>query len=68
MRSSKVLYGIRPSEMPKGFKEGLEMQLEGAKKRLQIVMKQSYKERDERLVIDINKAIEWNLKKLQELK
>ena len=67
MRSSKVLYGIRPSEMPKGFKEGLEMQLKGAKKRLQIVMKQSYKERDERLVIDINKAIEWNIKKLKEL-
>ena len=67
MRSSKVLYGIRPSEMHKGFKEGLEMQLEGAKKRLQIVMKQSYKERDERLVIDINKAIEWNTKKLKEL-
>ena len=67
MRSSKVLYGIKPSEMPKGFKEGLEMQLEGAKKRLQIVMAQSYKERDERLVIDINKAIEWNTSKLKEL-
>ena len=67
MRSSKVLYGIKPSEMPKGFKEGLEMQLEGAKKRLQIVMAQSYKERDERLVIDINKAIEWNTAKLKEL-
>ena len=68
MRSSKVLYGIRPNEMPKGFKEGLEMQLEGAKKRLRIVMAQSYKERDERLIIDINKAIEWNTKKLEELK
>ena len=67
MRSSKVLYGIRPCEMPKGFKEGLEMQLEGAKKRLQIVMAQSYKERDERLVIDISKAIEWNNAKLKEL-
>ena len=67
MRSSKVLYGIKPSEMPKGFKEGLEMQLEGAKKRLQIVMAQNYKERDERLVIDINKAIEWNTAKLKEL-
>lgn len=67
MRSSKVLYGIKPSEMPKGFKEGLEMQLEGAKKRLQIVMAQSYKERDERLVVDINKAIEWNNAKLKEL-
>ena len=53
--------------MPKGFKEGLEMKLRGAKKPLQIVMKQSYKERDERLVIDINKAIEWNIKKLLEL-
>lgn len=67
MRSLKVLYGIRPSEMPKGFKEGLEMQLEGAKKRLQIVMAQNYKERDERLVVDINKAIEWNTAKLKEL-
>lgn len=67
MRSSKVLYGIKPSEMPKGFKEGLEMQLEGAKKRLQIVMAQNYKERDERLVVDINKAIEWNTAKLKEL-
>ena len=67
MRSSKVLYGIRPSEKPEGFKKGIEMQLEGAKKRLRIVMEQSYKERDERLVIDINKAIEWNVKKLKEL-
>lgn len=67
-RSSKVLYGLRPSEMPEGFKKGLEMQLEGAKKRLRIIMEQGYTERDEKLVLDINRAIEWNEKKLKELR
>jgi hypothetical protein len=68
MRSSKVLYGLRPKVMPAGFKQGLKMQLEGAKKRLAIVMSQGYNERDEGLVIAINRAIEWNEEKLRELK
>ena len=67
MRTSKELYGIDPKNMPDGFKQGLQMQLDGAKQRLREIMHQGYMERDERLVLDINKAIEWNERKLEEL-
>lgn len=67
MRSSKVLYGIKAKDMPDGFKQGLQMQLDGAKKRLSIIMQQGFMDRDEKLVYDVNNAIEWCNKKLNEL-
>lgn len=53
--------------MPEGFRIGLQMQLDGAKKQLRELMQYGFMERNEELVISINQAITWNEAKLEEL-
>jgi len=67
-RSTIELYGINPidlADMP--YKDALIACKEGAKKRLYEVMQDSFIDRDERLVYDINKAYEWCNAKLGEI-
>jgi len=67
-RSTIELYGINPmdlADMP--YKDALIACKEGAKKRLYEVMQESFIDRDERLVYDINKAYEWCNAKLGEI-
>jgi len=67
-RTTHELYGINPidlADMP--YKDALIACKEGAKKRLYEVMQESFIDRDERLVYDINKAYEWCNAKLGEI-
>jgi len=67
-RSTIELYGINPidlADMP--YKDALIACKEGAKKRLYEVMQESFIDRDERLVYDINRAYEWCNAKLGEI-
>lgn len=68
MRTTIELYGINPLEladMP--YRLALVACKEGAKRRLWELMQIDFTERDERLVYEINKAVDWCTKKLDEL-
>ena len=63
-----TLYGIEPKllvDMP--YQEALIACKYGAKNRLQELMQYGYKERDEELIIAINKALHWCEAKLEEM-
>lgn len=69
MRNTMELYGINPKDLADTpYKEALTMCKKGAKNRLQQLMQSNYIDRDERLICEVNKALEWCNAKLLELK
>ena len=72
MKYSTTIYGIDPKTLPKGYKEGLQMCLEGARSELQRLIKEDEKviewdrEKEEK-VMYLNKSIDFFLAKLEEM-
>ena len=72
MKYSTTIYGIDPKTLPQGYKEGLQMCLEGARSELQRLIKEDEKliewdrEKEEK-VMYLNKSIDFFLAKLEEM-
>ena len=63
------LYGISPQELKETtYEDALIACQNGAKNQLRELMQYGFMDRDEALIIDINKALEWCNAKLEELK
>ena len=63
------LYGINAKELSDmTYHDALIACQNGAKNQLRELMRYGFRDRDEILVIDINKALEWCNAKLEELK
>ena len=66
--TTQMLYGISPQELKEmTYEHALIACQNGAKNQLRELMKYGFRDRDEVLVIDINKALEWCNAKLLEL-
>ena len=64
-----MLYGISPQELKEmTYEDALIACQNGAKNQLRELMRYGFRDRDEILVIDINKALEWCNAKLEEIK
>lgn len=67
--TTQMLYGISPQELKKmTYEDALIACQIGAKNRLRELMQYGFMDRDEALIVDINKALEWTKAKLEELK
>ena len=67
--TTQMLYGISPQELKEmTYEDALIACQNGAKNQLRELMQYGFMDRDEALVIDINKALEWCNAKLEELK
>ena len=67
--TTQQLYGISPIDLCNmTYKEALIACNKGAKNQLRELMQYGFMDRDEILILDINKAIEWTNAKLEELK
>ena len=67
--TTQMLYGISPQELKKmTYEDALIACQNGAKNQLRELMRYGFMDRDEVLVININKALEWCNAKLEELK
>ena len=67
-RSTIELYGINPIDLADmTYKEALLACKQGAKNRLHEVMQESFIDRDEKLIYDINKAYDWCVAKIGEI-
>ena len=63
------LYGIDAKELSNmTYEDALIACMIGAKNQLRELMQYGFMDRDEELIIDINKALEWCKAKLEELK
>ena len=66
--TTQMLYGISPQELKEmTYEDALIACQNGAKNRLRELIQYGFMDRDEALVIDINKALEWCNAKLLEL-
>ena len=66
--TTQMLYGISPQELKEmTYEDALIACQNGAKNRLRELMQYGFMDRDEALIIDINKALEWTKAKLEEL-
>ena len=64
-----MLYGISPQELKEmTYEDALIACQNGAKNQLRELMQYGFMDRDEALIIDINKALEWCNAKLEEIK
>ena len=64
-----MLYGISPQELKEmTYEDALIACQNGAKNQLRELMQYGFMDRDEALIIDVNKALEWCNAKLEELK
>ena len=64
-----MLYGISPQELKEmTYEDALIACQNGAKNRLRELMQYGFMDRDEALIVDINKALEWCNAKLEEIK
>ena len=67
--TTQMLYGISPQELKEmTYEDALIACQNGAKNQLIELMQYGFMDRDEALIIDINKALEWCNAKLEELK
>lgn len=67
--TTQMLYGISPQELKEmTYEDALIACQNGAKNRLRELMQYDFMDRDEALIIDINKALEWTKAKLEEIK
>ena len=67
--TTQMLYGISPQELKEmTYEDALIACQNGAKNRLRELMQYGFMDRDEALIIDINKALEWCNAKLEELR
>ena len=67
--TTQMLYGISPQELKEmTYEDALIACQNGAKNRLRELMQYGFMDRDEALIIDINKALEWCKAKLEEIK
>ena len=67
--TTQMLYGISLQELKEmTYKDALIACQNGAKNQLRELMQYGFMDRDEALIIDINKALEWCNAKLEELK
>ena len=67
--TTQMLYGISPQELKEmTYEDALIACQNGAKNQLRELMQYGFMDRDEALIIDINKALEWCNAKLLELK
>lgn len=67
--TTQMLYGISPQELKEmTYEDALIACQNGAKNQLRELMQYGFMDRDEALIIDINKALEWCNAKLEELK
>ena len=66
--TTQMLYGISPQELKEmTYEDALIACQNGAKNQLRELMQYGFMDRDEALIIDINKALEWCNAKLLEL-
>lgn len=64
-----MLYGISPQELKEmTYEDALIACQNGAKNQLRELMQYGFMDRNEALIIDINKALEWCNAKLEEIK
>ena len=67
--TTQMLYGISPQELKEmTYEDALIACQNGAKNQLRELMQYGFMDRDEALIIDINKALEWCNAKLDEIK
>ena len=67
--TTQMLYGISPQELKEmTYEDALIACQNGAKNQLRELMQYGFMDRDEALIIDINKALEWCKAKLEEIK
>ena len=67
--TTQMLYGISPQELKEmTYEDALIACKNGAKNRLRELMQYGFMERNEMLIIAVNKAIEFCYAKLEELK
>ena len=67
--TTQMLYGISPQELKEmTYEDALIACRIGAKNQLRELMQYGFMDRDEALIIDINKALEWCKAKLEEIK
>ena len=67
--TTQMLYGIDAKKLSDmTYHEALIACQNGAKNRLRELMQYGFMDRDEALIIDINKALEWTKAKLEEIK
>ena len=67
--TTQMLYGISPQELKEmTYEDALIACQNGAKNQLRELMQYGFMDRDEILIIDTNKALEWCNAKLEELK
>ena len=67
--TTQMLYGIDAKELSDmTYHDALIACQNGAKNQLRELMRYGFRDRDEILVIDINKALEWCNAKLEEIK
>ena len=67
--TTQMLYGISPQELKEmTYEDALIACQNGAKNRLRELMQYGFMDRDEALIVDINKALEWCNAKLEEIK
>lgn len=67
--TTQMLYGIIPQELKEmTYEDALIACQNGAKNQLRELMQYGFMDRNEALIIDINKALEWCNAKLLELK
>ena len=67
--TTQILYGISPQELKEmTYEDALIACQNGAKNQLRELMQYGFMDRDEALIIDINKALEWCNAKLEEIK
>ena len=67
--TTQMLYGISPQELKEmTYEDALIACQNGAKNQLRELMQYGFMDRDEALIMDINKALEWCKAKLEELK
>lgn len=67
--TTQMLYGISPQELKEmTYEDALIACQNGAKNQLRELMQYGFMDRDEALIIDINKALEWCNAKLEEIK
>ena len=67
--TTQMLYGIDAKELSDmTYHDALIACQNGAKNRLRELMQYGFMDRDEALIVDINKALEWTKAKLEEIK
>ena len=67
--TTQMLYGIDAKELSNmTYEDALIACRIGAKNQLRELMQYGFMDRDEELIVDINKALEWCKAKLEELK